>query len=68
VAIEVDGGYHGSTVQRAKDRQKEKDCENGGITFLRLTNAEVFGDRELLVRKLRVVYRQGLNAVRRPKH
>jgi very-short-patch-repair endonuclease len=53
LAIEVDGGYHRATTQKGWDHFKESGLEASGVTLLRLTNQEVFGDRALLVRKLR---------------
>jgi len=57
LAIEVDGGYHRSTLQRSRDLLKESELETAGVTLLRLTNDEVFGDRERLVGKLRQAWR-----------
>jgi very-short-patch-repair endonuclease len=68
VGIEVDGQYHTTATQRERDKEKNFDCESAGITLLRITNAEVFGDRDALVAKLRVAYREGLRRSRqRPK-
>jgi very-short-patch-repair endonuclease len=53
LAIEVDGGYHRSTLQRSWDLFKESALESEGIALLRVTNDEVFGDRERLLGKLR---------------
>lgn len=53
LAIEVDGSIHNTPDQQAKDRKKDQDCERFDITILRISNAEVFGDRERLVGKLR---------------
>ena len=58
LAIEVDGSVHNTQVQRAKDLKKDSDCRRFDITVLRLHNAEVFGDRDLLMRKLRVGWRE----------
>ena len=60
LGIEVDGGYHRSTVQRGWDLFKESGLESAGVTVLRLTNEEVFGDRERLLRKLRQAWRTAL--------
>ena len=51
--IEVDGSYHHSDKQKQIDLIKERECDKFDITLLRLTNKEIFGDREILVRKLR---------------
>ena len=57
LAIEVDGGYHRSTLQRSWDLFKESALESEGIALLRVTNDEVFGDRERLLGKLRQAWR-----------
>jgi very-short-patch-repair endonuclease len=56
LGIEVDGLYHGKPRQAQRDVLKTLDLEGADITVLRLTNTEVFGDRERLVSKLRVAY------------
>jgi very-short-patch-repair endonuclease len=53
LAVEVDGGYHRSTFQLGWDLFKATELEAAGITLVRLTNQEVFGDRERLLAKLR---------------
>ena len=58
LAIEVDGSVHNTQVQRAKDLKKDSDCRRFDITVLRLHNAEVFGDRDLLMKKLRAGWRE----------
>ncbi len=60
LAIEVDGSFHQSDDQIRKDAIKEADCARFDITLLRITNAEVAGHREKLVRKLRAGWRQAL--------
>jgi hypothetical protein len=35
------------------DALKASACEEAGITLIRITNEEVFGDREVLLKKLR---------------
>jgi len=65
LAIEVDGGYHRSTTQKGWDHFKAGGLESAGVTLLRLTNQEVFGDRTLLVRKLRLAWRVAQRRVRR---
>ncbi|MGH8683215.1 MAG: endonuclease domain-containing protein [Burkholderiales bacterium] len=67
LAIEVDGGYHRSTAQKGWDLFKEGGLESAGVTVLRLTNEEVFGDRERLLRKLRQAWRTGLRNPRRTR-
>lgn len=53
LAVEVDGGYHRSTLQLGWDLFKAAELEAAGLTLVRLTNQEVFGDRERLLAKLR---------------
>ena len=53
LAVEVDGSYHRRDDQQKKDRLKDADCNRFEITILRLSNREVFGDRDHLVQKLR---------------
>lgn len=53
LAIEVDGGYHRSTVQRSWDLFKESGLRSARVSLLRLTNEEVFGDRARLLARLR---------------
>ena len=67
LGIEVDGGYHRSTVQRGWDLFKEGGLESAGVTLLRLTNEEVFGDRERLLGKLRQAWRTALRNSRRAR-
>jgi very-short-patch-repair endonuclease len=57
LAIEVDGGYHRAQSRWRLDWQKTAWLEAQGITVLRLANAEVFGDRERLVGRLRDAWR-----------
>jgi very-short-patch-repair endonuclease len=60
LAIEVDGRVHRSKEQRAKDAEKERDCRRFDITLVRISNSEVFGDREKLLDKLRSGWRTAL--------
>ena len=64
LAIEVDGGYHRSTFQLGWDLFKAAELEAAGVTLLRLTNQEVLGDRERLLRKLRGTWRAALEKER----
>ena len=54
LAIEVDGSIHQTDAQKQKDQKKEEDCCRFDITLLRITNEEIFGDGQYLIRKLRV--------------
>jgi very-short-patch-repair endonuclease len=67
LGIEVDGGYHRSTTQKGWDLFKEGGLESAGVTLLRLTNEEVFGDRERLLGKLRQAWRTALRNARRTR-
>ena len=57
LAIEVDGGYHRAPLQWRRDLHKTAELEALGITVLRLTNAEVSGERDRLIEKLRAAWR-----------
>ena len=65
LGIEVDGGYHRSTLQQGRDLVKKSGLEGTGVTLLRLTNEEVFGDRARLVGKLREAWRAAARRARR---
>jgi very-short-patch-repair endonuclease len=65
LAIEVDGGYHRAQWRWRLDLAKNRDLEARGITVLRLANAEVFGDRDKLVARLRVAWRAAMENMRR---
>lgn len=56
--IEVDGSYHHSENQKQKDLEKEKACDKFDITLLRLTNQEIFCNRETLISRLREGFRK----------
>lgn len=60
LAIEVDGGYHRAQTQWREDQLKAAALQVLGITLLRLSNREVLGDRERLVRRLRAAWRQAM--------
>ena len=53
LGIEIDGGYHSDPKQRRMDALKEHACEEAGITLIRITNGDVFGDRDVLLKKVR---------------
>ena len=65
LAIEVDGGYHRAQSRWRLDLAKTRDLEERGNTVLRLNNAEVFGDRERLVARLRAAWRTAVENIRR---
>ncbi|MGA9164034.1 MAG: DUF559 domain-containing protein [Thiobacillus sp.] len=53
LGIEVDGSIHDLPSQALKDREKEQACDEWDITLIRIKNEEVFGNRDVLVEKLR---------------
>jgi very-short-patch-repair endonuclease len=54
LGVEIDGNSHNNPSQRQKDVLKARACEEAGITLIRFTNKEIlFGDREVLIKKLR---------------
>jgi very-short-patch-repair endonuclease len=57
LAIEVDGGYHRAPLQWRRDLHKAAELDAEGITLLRVANAEVFGERQHLIEKLRAAWR-----------
>lgn len=61
LAIEVDGTFHRTEERQLLDAEKERDCVRFDITLLRVTNADVFGDRDKLIRKLRHGWRSALD-------
>ena len=60
LAIEVDGGYHRAQAQWRADQWKTRALQARGITVLRLTNAQVLGDKPALVQRLRMAWREAL--------
>jgi len=58
LAIEVDGSIHRQDSQRKRDHWKDEDCARFDITIVRVTNSEVFGDRDFLLQKLRQGWRE----------
>jgi very-short-patch-repair endonuclease len=65
LAIEVDGSIHQAPDQRELDRKKAADCARFDITLMRVSNSEVFGNRQYLIEKLRDGWR---SAKRRENH
>jgi very-short-patch-repair endonuclease len=61
LGIEIDGAVHTSPQQKKRDRNKDRDCTRFDITLLRITNAEVFGDKMRLTKKLRHGWRVALD-------
>ena len=61
LAIEVDGSIHLTEDQKRRDREKDTDCARFDITVLRITNQDVYGDRRVLIEKLRAGWREALH-------
>ena len=61
LGIEIDGLYHKNKNQILKDKQKEIDCKEFKITLLRISNDEVFGDKQKLTQKLRKSWKEAIN-------
>jgi very-short-patch-repair endonuclease len=53
LGIEIDGRYHNDPKQRCVDTLKARACEEAGVTLVRITNDEVFGDPGILLKKVR---------------
>jgi len=64
LGVEVDGPYHHSLRQQLHDIARELALEKAGITIVRVSNDDVFGDREALLHKLRKAWRQARTAAR----
>ena len=58
LAIEIDGSIHQTAAQIEKDLRKDADCKRFDITLVRISNHEVFGNRDALIAKLRDGWRQ----------
>ena len=61
LAVEVDGSVHELAERKAGDIEKAEDCRRFDITLLRLTNREVWGPPEKLIKKLREGWREALH-------
>jgi very-short-patch-repair endonuclease len=53
LCIEVDGGYHQSVDQKAKDEERDKFIDFNCVTILRFTNDEVNNKIEKVLEKIR---------------
>lgn len=70
LAIEVDGPYHRTPDQLFRDLDREVEIEKFAVTIIRITNEQVFGDRDKLLNRLREGWRAArasLSAHARPK-
>lgn len=65
LGVEVDGGYHNHFAQQHRDKERESALAMSGITIIRLTNDEVFGDRQSLLLKLYSGWRKAKIASRK---
>ena len=61
LVIEVDGPVHSESFQRKRDEERALKFLRYGITSVRITNDEVFGNREILKEKLRMGWRDALH-------
>lgn len=61
LAVEIDGSVHELESQRKKDAIKDADCARFDITLIRISNAEVFGQRSNLIDLLREGWRKAKN-------
>ena len=52
LVIEVDGASHDLEVVQAKDRIKQKELEDIGLTVLRFKDEEVFGDLNGVLKRI----------------
>jgi very-short-patch-repair endonuclease len=64
LGIEVDGSVHQTAHQRTRDREKEAACLEWDITLIRISNAKVFGNRDLLVQVLRNGWREAARRIK----
>ena len=64
LGIEIDDSYHDSHTQHMKDIE-EKRCYDFGITLIRLTDQDIFGNREKLLEKLREGWRRANQRARK---
>jgi len=60
LGVEIDGSIHRTHAQKRRDRQKDKDCAHFDITLLRVTNSDVFGNKNALATKLRYGWHQAI--------
>lgn len=65
LGVEVDGGYHNHIAQQHRDKERESTLAKSGITIIRFTNDEVFGDRQSLLLKLLSGWRKAKIASRK---
>ena len=60
LGVEIDGSVHRTHAQKRRDRQKDEDCARFDITLLRVTNSDVFGNKNALASKLRHGWREAM--------
>ncbi|HEY3500713.1 MAG TPA: endonuclease domain-containing protein [Polyangiaceae bacterium] len=59
VAVEVDGGYHETPEQRARDANRDKAMRGLGIRVLRVSNAQVEHELDHVLLRLRALLEAG---------
>ena len=64
LGIEIDGSIHNTPAQKLRDARKNKDAKKFEITLIRIRNSEVFGDKEILTKKLRFAWKVALDGKR----
>jgi very-short-patch-repair endonuclease len=64
LGIEVDGAVHQTAQQRMRDEEKEAACRAWDITLIRVSNAQVFGPRDDLVRILRSGWKKATKKIK----
>ena len=52
LVIEIDGGYHNSEEQKAKDSGREAELKALGLSILRFTNAEIESDLDSVISEI----------------
>lgn len=52
LVIEVDGGYHFNAAQQVKDKERQSVLEDMGLHFLRLEDAQVQEDMDVVLQKI----------------
>lgn len=53
LAVEIDGGYHGTPKQRVYDDRRDKAIRSLGINLIRFTNAEVLTNPASVIERIR---------------
>ena len=56
ILIEVDGEYHFTDAQKAKDKARSKILNSYGFTVIRCTNSQVLRSPDKIVERIKLVY------------